>query len=149
MPITSIPGAPATTPIEIELFVEIDYYDGSFSYRYSENDFILIKGQKILIRLVKERTPPGSIIYFTGFSSTSPTDLPLVEPVDTSTGRPYEADKPFPLGTNHILLELNSDYRELVKFGTHVACKFTDSNGTLVSYEKLCDPQVGNGPPYP
>ncbi len=148
MPLVSIPGDPTfLPPVEIELFVEIDYYDGSFSYRYSENDFVLIKGQVIRINLNKDRTPAGSTVHIIGFSSTSPNDLPLVEPVDISTGVPYAENKPFPAGTDFILLRLDSDFRELVKFGTHVFCDFTYNGGKKLFYTKLCDPQVGNGPP--
>ncbi len=148
MALTSIQGDPqALVPVEITLFVEIDYYDGSFSYRYSENDYVLVKGQQVRINLDSTRTPPGSNVHFVGFSSTSPFDLPLAEPIDSSTGRPYEHGIAFAAGTDQILLTLNSDYGELVKFGTHVRCEFTDISGKPKSYTKLCDPQIGNGPP--
>jgi hypothetical protein len=132
-------------PIPIELQVEIDYYTGEFQYRYDISELVVAKGQQLLIRLNKDKVPPGSTVHIVGYSSTHPLLLPLDEPRLGSA--PFPVDKPFPDTTDSMLLTLVSEYRQLVSFGTHVYCKFTDASGQAQEYTKLCDPQVGNGPP--
>jgi hypothetical protein len=132
-------------PIEIELVVDIDYYNGEFSYRYSTSELVLAKGQQIVIVLKKQRTPPNATVHIVGFSCTHPTKLNLVEPKDGS-GNPIPGNGKFPDRTERMLLTLDSEFREMVNFGTHVFCKFNYAHGND-EYTKLCDPQIGNGPP--
>ncbi len=146
MAISSAPGINKfLVPIEIELHVEIDYYTGEFSYRYNISELVVAKSQQLRITLKKERVPPGSKVHIVGYSSTHPDLLPLDEP--KAGGIPIPGDTKFPETTDSMLLTVDSEYRQMVNFGTHVYCEFTDASGNRNSYTKLCDPQVGNGPP--
>lgn len=146
MAISTAPGINKfLVPIEIELHVEIDYYSGEFSYRYDISELVVAKGQQLRITLKKERVPPGSKVYIVGYSSTHPDLLTLDEP--TLDGSPVPDDVKFPETTDSMLLTVESEYRQMVNFGTHVRCEFTVASGSTDAYTKLCDPQVGNGPP--
>lgn len=146
MAISTAPGIiKLFAPIKIELHVEINYYTGEFSYRYDISELVVAKGQQLLITLEKEMVPPNSKVYIVGYSSTHPSMLPLDQP--RIGGIPVPDDTKFPETTDSMLLTLISDYRQMVNFGTHVRCEFTDASGTPQAYTKLCDPQVGNGPP--
>ena len=146
MAISTAPGINRfLLPIEIELHVEIDYYSGEFSYRYDISELVVAKGQQLRITLKKERVPPNAKVYIVGYSSTHPLLLPLDEP--KVGGSPIPNDVKFPDTTDSMVLTLDSEYRQMVNFGTHVCCKFTDAAGQPNAYTKLCDPQVGNGPP--
>lgn len=146
MAISTSPQEPiSAVPITIELQAEIDYCTGNFSYRYGIRELVVAKDQKLLITLKKDRVPPGSIVHIRGYSSTHSLLLPIDEP--KLGGTPFPPDEPFPETTDSMLLTLISDYRQMVNFGPHVHCEFTDASGNRNSYTKLYDPQVGNGPP--
>lgn len=142
---TEEPNVPLT-PVVITLEVDIDYYDNQFSYRYSESELVITKGDTLNIVLKKDRIPPGALVYIIGFSSTHKHLLPHLEPTN-GAGTPFPHSVAFPQSTDRMKLQLNSDPGDMVNFGVHVRCEFTDKNGNRHEYTKLCDPQVGNGPP--
>ena len=136
----------AAVPKIVNLNIEIDYYDGSFSYKYDKIEMLLPKDKEIVVRLNKPRTPSGAKIYIAGFCSTDVKALPLMEPLKPD-GSHYGESESFPETTQEVKFKFKAEPRQLVNFGVHIKCVFEDGNGTSHNYTELCDPQVGNGPP--
>jgi hypothetical protein len=136
----------ATAPRIVTLHIDINYYDGAFSYKYDKLELILPIKKEIVVRLSKSRTPPGAKIYICGFCTSDLKALPLLEPLKPD-GSPYGVLEYFPETVQEVKFQFNAEPRQLVSFGVHVKCVFEDGSGKQHDYTELCDPQVGNGPP--